>query len=75
MTTLMIDDELGRQAQQAAAAQGKSLDQFVRDVLKQAVDMPTVRLKTRSGLPVIEVTPAIPIEPPAVQRVLAEEGF
>lgn len=75
MTTLTIDDELSRQAQQAAAAQGKSLDQFVREVLEQAVATPGVRLKTRSGLPVIDVTPAIPIDPQAVQRVLAEDGF
>jgi hypothetical protein len=75
MTTLMIDDELSRQAQQAAAAQGKSLNEFVHDVLKQAVDKPSVRFKTRSGLPVIDVTPAVAIEPQIVQQILAEEGF
>lgn len=75
MTTLMIDDDLRRQAEQTAAAQGKSLDQFVREVLEQAVAAPTVRLKTRSGLPVIDVSPAVPIDPQVVQNALAEEGF
>jgi hypothetical protein len=75
MTTLMIDDALGQQARQAAAAQGKTLDEFVREALERAVGQPTVRHAVRSGLPVVEISPAIPIDAHLIQRTLAEEGF
>lgn len=75
MTTLMIDDELGIQARRAAAAQGKTLDEFVSEVLQQVVSGATVRLTQRNGLPVINVNPAITIDPQAVQQALAEDGF
>lgn len=75
MTTLMIDEELGRQAGQAAAAQGKTLDEFVHDVLSQAISGPTIIRKQRNGLPVIEVNPPTPIDPQVISRSLAEESF
>jgi len=75
MTTLTIDDELSRQASAAAAAQGKSLDEFVRDVLEKAVRSPVIRRKSRNGLPVVEVCPPTPIDSQAIAHALAEEGF
>ncbi|MEX2174704.1 MAG: hypothetical protein WD872_10105 [Pirellulaceae bacterium] len=75
MTTLMIDDELGQQASRAAAAQGKTLDEFVGEVLRQAVSGPTVDRTTRNGLPVIQLMPATPIDPLLIQSLLEEDGF
>jgi len=75
MTTLLIDDELGRQVGRVAAKQGKSVDEFVHDVLQQAVSGRSVSRKERSGLPVIDVSPPAPIDPHLISRTLAEEGF
>jgi len=75
VTTLLIDDELVRAASQAAAARGKTLDEFVGEVLRQAVRGVVISRTVRSGLPVIEVSPPSPIDPQVVQRALAEEGF
>jgi plasmid stability protein len=75
MTTLTIDDELGQRARRAAAAQGKSLDEFVREALQQAVGAVTISLSARNGLPVIEVHPPLAIDPAEVQRALQEDGF
>jgi hypothetical protein len=75
VTTLTIDDELSRQACAAAAAQGKSLDEFVREVLQDAVRSPVIRRKSRNGLPVVMVCPPTPIESQAVADALGEEGF
>jgi HicB family len=75
MTTLLIDDELGKQANQAAAAQGKTLNEFVREVLREAVKDNLISRTTRSGLPVMQVGSASPIDPEVVRRTLQEEGF
>jgi plasmid stability protein len=75
MTTLTIDDELGRQARRMAAAQGKSLDEFVRDALQRAVGTAAVNVKERNGLPVIDVSPPMAIDPHCVQNALQEDGF
>jgi hypothetical protein len=75
MTTVMIDDELGKKARQAAAAQGKSLDQFVNETLQVAIDQPAARLEFRNGLPVVHVPFAKPIDPLVVRNLIEEEGF
>jgi hypothetical protein len=75
MTTLLIDDNLGAQARRAAEAQGKTLDEFVGEVLRQAVTAPSFHSIIRSGLPVIQVMPPTPIDAQAIQRALQEDGF
>jgi hypothetical protein len=76
MTTLHIDDELGQRARQAAECQGKTLDQFVGDVLRQAVEGKVVQIGSRNGLPVVLVPPGTAtIEPADVARALAEDDF
>jgi len=75
VTTLMIDDELGQQAKRTAAAQGKTLDEFVREVLQQALHGEKLTRCVRNGLPVMQSQSATPIDPLVVKRVLEEEGF
>jgi hypothetical protein len=75
MTTVMIDDELGKRAKQAAQAQGKSLDQFVSETLEVAIDRPAVRLEFQNGLPVVHVPSAKPIDPQVIRNLIEEEGF
>jgi hypothetical protein len=75
MTTVLISDELGNKARQAAAAQGKSLDQFVSETLQGAIDQPAVRLEFRNGLPVVHIPFAQPIDPLVVRNLIEEEGF
>jgi hypothetical protein len=75
VTTLLIDDELGQQAKRAAEAQGKTLDEFVREVLRQAVNGVVLSRTVRSGLPVMQVIPETPIDPQVARRTLEEEGF
>jgi hypothetical protein len=75
VTTLMIDDELGQRAKRTAAAQGKTLDEFVREVLQQALNGEKLTRTVRNGLPVVQSQSATPIDPLAVKRKLEEEGF
>ncbi|MGI8982660.1 MAG: hypothetical protein ACR2FY_25790 [Pirellulaceae bacterium] len=76
MTTLLIDDELGQRARLAAECQGKTLDQFVGDVLRQAVAGKEIQIGSRNGLPVVLVPPGTPIIQPAdVARALAEDDL
>jgi len=76
MTTLLIDDELGQRARLAAECQGKTLDQFVGEVLRQAVGGKEIQIGSRNGLPVVLVPPGTAaIEPIDVARALAEEGI
>ena len=76
MSTLTVDDELYQQATEAAAAQGKTVDEFVGEALRQALAMVGIRRTVRNGLPVMVVrddTP--PINPAKVRQCLEEEGF
>lgn len=75
MTTIQIDDELSQEAARAAAAQGKSLDEFARDALRQAVSGAVIRWTTRNGLPVIDSIPPAVIDPDVIRELLQEEGF
>ena len=76
MSTLTVDDELYQRATEAAVAQGKTVDEFVGEALRQALSMVGVRRTVRNGLPVMIVsndTP--PIDPAKVRQCLEEEGF
>jgi hypothetical protein len=72
----MLDDELYKQATEAAAAQGKTVDEFVSEALRKALSGVGVRRRVRNGLPVMIVsgdTP--PIDLGKVRQCLEEDGF
>ena len=76
MSTLTVDDELYQRAIEAAAAQGKTIDEFVGEALRQALAMVGVRRTVRNGLPVMVVSGDIPpIDPAKVRQCLEQEGF
>ena len=76
MSTLTVDDELYQRAIEAAAAQGKTVDEFVREALRKALSMVGVQRTIRNGLPVMVVSDDTPpIDPAKVRRCLEEEGF
>lgn len=77
MTTLSIDAELERLAREAAAAEGKTLDEFVGEALRQVLlNGKAFSLSTRNGLPVVVVSSDVPlIDPLEIRRSLEEEGF
>ena len=76
MSTLTIDGELYRRATEAAAAQGKTIDVFVGEALRQALAMVGVRRTVRNGLPVMVVSDdTFIIDPARVRQCLEEEGF
>lgn len=76
MSTFTVDDELYRQAIEAAAAQGKTVDAFVDEALRKAFAMVGGRRTVRNGLPVMVVSPDTPaIDPAKVRQCLEEEGF
>jgi hypothetical protein len=76
MPSLTVDAELYQQATEAAAAQGKSVDKFVDEALRQALSRVGVRRTVRNGLPVMVVRGDIPaIDPAKVRQCLEEEGF
>jgi hypothetical protein len=56
----MLDDELYQQAAEAAAAQGNTVDEFVRKSLRKALSGVGIRLTVRNGLPVMIVSGAPP---------------
>ena len=76
MSTLAINDELCQRATEAAAAQGKTVDAFVGEVLHKALAIVGVRRTVRNGLPVMVVSDDTPaIDPAKVRQCLEEEGF
>jgi hypothetical protein len=76
MSTLIVDGELYQRATEAAAAQGKTVDEFVGEALRQALSMVGVRRTVRNGLPVMIVSDDTPhIDPAKVRQYLEEEGF
>jgi hypothetical protein len=76
VTTLTIDDELGRLVGEAASARGKTLDEFAGEALRRAVcEEGGVRRVMRNGLPVMLVSDErVAIDPDRVRRCLEEEG-
>jgi hypothetical protein len=76
MSTCTVDDELYQRAAEAAAAQGKTVDEFVGETLRKALSMVGVRRTVRNGLPVMIVSDdTLPIDPAKVRQCLEEEGF
>lgn len=76
MSTVIVDDELYQQAREAAAAQGKTVNEFVGEALRKALSMVGVRRTVRNGLPVMVVSNDTPvIDPAKVRQCLEEEGF
>ena len=76
MSTVTVDDKLYQQAREAAAAQGKTVDAFVDEALRQALSMVGIRRIVRNGLPVMVVSNDTPvIDPAKVRRCVEEEGF
>ena len=76
MPRLTVDAELYQQATEAAAAHGKSVDQFVDEALRQALSRVGVRRTVRNGLPVMVVSGDIAaIDPAKVRQCLEEEGI
>jgi hypothetical protein len=76
MSTCTVDDELYQRAAEAAAAQGKTVDEFVGETLRKALSMVSVRRTVRNGLPVMVVSDDTPsIDPAKVGQCLEEEGF
>ena len=64
MSTLTVDDELYLRAAEAAAAQGKTIDQFVGEALRKALAIVGVRRTVRNGLPVMVVSDDTPLSIP-----------
>jgi hypothetical protein len=76
VSTFIVDDELYQWATEAAAAQGKTVDEFVGEALRKALSMVGVRRTVRNGLPVMLVSDDTPpIDPAKVRQCLEEEGF
>jgi len=76
MSTLRVDDELYQRATEAAAALGKTVDEFVDEALRKALSMVGVRRTVRNGLPVMFVSDDTPpIDPAKVRQCLEDEGF
>jgi plasmid stability protein len=81
MSILRLDDQLFQQTTVIAAAQGKTVDEFVSETLRQAVGKAVahpgdVQLSTRNGLPVMLAGGAVSaIDPQKVRVLIEEEGF
>jgi hypothetical protein len=76
MSTLTVDDELYKRASEVAAAQGKTVDEFVGETLRQVLSTVDIRRTIRNGLPVMVVGDDTPlIDPAKVRQCLEEEGF
>jgi hypothetical protein len=76
MSTLTVDDELYQRATEVAAAQGKTIEAFVNEALRQALSMIGIRRTVRNGLPVMVVRDdTLAIDPAKVRQRLEEEGF
>lgn len=76
MSTVTVDDALYQQAREAAAAQGKTVNEFVCEALRKALAMVGVRQIVRNGLPVMVVrNDTSVIDPAKIRQCLEEEGF
>jgi len=77
MTTVMIDDELGRLVGEAARARGKTLEEFAAEALRRVIrENGGVRRVLRNGIPVMLVADEqAAIDPEKIRQVLEEEGL
>jgi hypothetical protein len=76
MATVTVDDALYQQDQEAAAAQGKTVHEFVGEALRKALFMVGVRRTVRNGMPVMVVSNDTPIIYPAkIRQCLEDKSF
>lgn len=73
--TLTLSEELYQRAQEAARAEGQTVDEFVGEAILRAVSRQCPPLTTRNGLPTMQVDQLAPrIDPEKVRQLLQEEG-
>ena len=77
MVTVHIGDELGHLIEEAAAARGKSVGEFVTETLRDTLSsQQPVSRGERNSIPVLRVPDGtMPIDPANVRRHIEEEGF
>ena len=75
MSMFIVDNELYQRATEATAAQSKTGDEFVGEVLLQALAIVNVQCTVRNRLPVIVVSDDTPTIDPTKVRQNLEEGF
>ena len=77
MTTVMIDDELGRLVGETAKERGKTLQEFTAEALRRAIcENGGVCRTVRNGIPVMLVANEhAAIDPDKIRRCLEEEGL
>ncbi len=76
MATVSVSSELFQQASSVAAAQGRTVEEFAEEALRNAVADMSVRQELRNGIPVMMVGKGVPpIEPSLIRQSIEEEGF
>lgn len=76
MSVLTVDDQLFQRTREVAASQGKTVEQFVAEALRQALDRVALRRILRNGLPTIVSNGTLsPIDPAKIRQSIEEEGF
>jgi hypothetical protein len=76
MSSLHVNDELLQQAIAIASAQGKTVEEFADEALRQALGREALHRAMRNGLPTMVVNGSTPvIDPCKVRRLVEEEGF
>jgi hypothetical protein len=77
MTTVIIDDELGRLVGEAARARGKTLEEFAAEALRRVMrENGGVCRVLRNGIPVMLVADEqAAIDTEKIRQVLEEEGL
>ena len=76
MTAIAISDELGREVAAVATAQGQTPEQFVGQVLSQAVRTARLTQAVQDELPIMLLPSGTPpIDPALIRWSLEEQGF
>jgi len=76
MSSLNVDTKLLQETKAVAAAQGKTVEEFVEEALRQAVRSVVPQQTLRNGLPIVIVNGSAPaIDPLKVRQSIEEDGF
>jgi hypothetical protein len=76
MSVLNVDNELLQQSKAVAVAQGKTVEEFVEEALRLAVQTVVPHRALRNGLPTMIVNGITPaIDPQKVRRSIEEDGI